>query len=227
MSSPRRNRTQTNPSFSNDCGAQLQTALTTAFKGHPNSKPPRRHRQPPRSQLPRPRIRHSFTFQPPPKGQTGTRKRRVPALGLNRERWGRTLVLHSIGEGGTTRFSSLKHRPADCFRIFQSLLQPLCLPRTTSFVRPIGPARLSLRLASFPRTGQIKRSISWDQRVRQPNSFLPTVGERCAYNFLSESFCSSTRNLLTFYLKTLNLISLAKAQVSMLYSLRNGGRKEN
>ena len=64
-------------------------------------------------QPPRPRIRHSFTFQPPPKGQTGTRKRRVPALGLNRERWGRTLVLHSIGEGGTTRFSSLKHRPAD------------------------------------------------------------------------------------------------------------------
>ena len=41
MSSPRRNHTQTNPSFSNDCEEQLQTALTTAFKGHPNRQPPR------------------------------------------------------------------------------------------------------------------------------------------------------------------------------------------
>ena len=158
MSSPRRNRTQTNPSFSNDCGAQLQTALTTAFKGHPNSKPPRRHRQPPRSQLPRPRIRHSFTFQPPPKGQTGTRKRRVPALGLNRERWGRTLVLHSIGEGGTTRFSSLKHRPADRKTIIYSACDIVTLSSQVCLCRPhtCAPAALTLTYANVIRSRRSK-----------------------------------------------------------------------
>ena len=40
------------------------TAPTTAFQGHLNPKPPR------------PRIRHYFTFQPPPRGTKGTSQRR-------------------------------------------------------------------------------------------------------------------------------------------------------
>ena len=39
---PRRNHNSTHCPFVNDCGSQLQTALTTAFKGHPNRQPPRR-----------------------------------------------------------------------------------------------------------------------------------------------------------------------------------------
>ena len=37
---------------------------------------PTPNRQPPRSQPPRPRIRHAFTFQPPPRGTKGTSQRR-------------------------------------------------------------------------------------------------------------------------------------------------------
>ena len=118
------------------------TAPSTAFKGHPNSKPPRRHRQ-----LPRPRIRHSFTFQPPPKGQTGTRKRRVPALGLNRERRGRT-----------TRFSSLEHRPADRKTIIYSACDIVTLSSQVCLCRPhtCAPAALTLTYANVIRSRRSK-----------------------------------------------------------------------
>ena len=41
MSSPRRNHNPTHCPFVNDCGAQLQTALTTALKGHLNRRAPK------------------------------------------------------------------------------------------------------------------------------------------------------------------------------------------
>ena len=55
---PRRNHNSMHCPFVNDCGSQLQTALTAAFQGHPN-------RQPPRPNC-RPKSRFHFAFISPP-----------------------------------------------------------------------------------------------------------------------------------------------------------------
>ena len=136
------------------------TAPSTAFHGRPNPKPPRRHRQPPR-----PRIRHSFTFHPPPRGTKGTSQRRDKGI-PNAAAPVQPLTL-----------------TGKCLRILQPLLQPLRLIRTARLVPAIGPAHLLLPLGSFPRTVWIKRCICRDRREGQSNSILPTVGQRRSYNF--------------------------------------------